>query len=75
MTRWASLKRAATAAIHAAGGTLSHHHGVGSWHAPWLAPEIGPDGVRALAAAAAALDPKGVMNPRVLLDPVDRLEE
>jgi hypothetical protein len=31
--------------------------------------------VRALAAAAAALDPEGVMNPQVLLDPADRLEE
>jgi alkyldihydroxyacetonephosphate synthase len=47
---------------------------VGSWHAPWLAREIGPTGVGALAAVAKALDPTGVMNPRVLLDPVDRLE-
>jgi alkyldihydroxyacetonephosphate synthase len=73
--RWAAVKRAATAAIHAAGGTLSHHHGVGSWHAPWLPAEIGEDGVRTLAAAAAALDPRGVMNPRALLDPADRLLE
>lgn len=75
LARWASVKRAASAAIHAAGGTLSHHHGVGSWHAPWLAREIGDDGIRTLAAAAAALDPQGVMNPHVLLDPVDRLGE
>jgi alkyldihydroxyacetonephosphate synthase len=75
LRRWASVKRAATAAIHAGGGTLSHHHGVGSWHAPWLAAEIGGDGVRTLAAAAAALDPSGVMNPRALLDPADRLLE
>ncbi len=74
VARWASVKRAATAAIHAAGGTLSHHHGVGSWHAPWLEAEIGSDGVRALTAVAHALDPQSVMNPHVLLDPVDRLE-
>lgn len=72
--RWAALKRAATEAIVAGGGTLSHHHGVGSWHAPWLAREIGATGVGALSALADALDPDGVMNPRALLDPEDRLE-
>ncbi|HEY6005391.1 MAG TPA: FAD-linked oxidase C-terminal domain-containing protein, partial [Anaeromyxobacter sp.] len=74
VARWAALKRAATRAIVEGGGTLSHHHGVGSWHAPWLEREIGPQGVRLVRAAAAALDPAGVMNPQVLLDPVDRLE-
>ncbi len=74
VARWASVKRAVTGAMHAAGGTLSHHHGVGAWHAPWLEAEIGADGVRTLAAAAQALDPQKVMNPHVLLDPVDRLE-
>jgi alkyldihydroxyacetonephosphate synthase len=74
VARWAALKRAATEAIMAGGGTLSHHHGVGSWHAPWLAREIGASGVGVLAALAKALDPSGVMNPRALLDPADRLE-
>lgn len=73
IARWASVKRAATEAILAGGGTLTHHHGVGSWHAPWLSRELGEAGVRTLAAAAAALDPAGVMNPRALLDPTDRL--
>jgi alkyldihydroxyacetonephosphate synthase len=72
--RWAALKRAATRAIVEGGGTVSHHHGVGSWHAPWLAREIGPEGIRLVRAAASALDPAGVMNPEVLLDPVDHLE-
>jgi len=74
VARWATLKRAATAAIVAGGGTLSHHHGVGSWHAPWFADEVGPQGAQLVRAAAAALDPVGVMNPHVLLDPLDRLE-
>ncbi len=74
VARWATLKRAANARLVELGATLSHHHGVGSWHAPWLPAEIGAGGVRTLAAAAAALDPAGVMNPHVLLDPVDRLE-
>ena len=54
--------------------TISHHHGVGAWHAPWLRRELGADGVRVLGAIAGALDPSGVMNPRVLLDAEDRLE-
>ncbi len=75
ISRWAALKRAATTALAAAGGTLSHHHGIGAWHAPWLASEVGEAGVRVLAAAAAALDPEGILNPQALLDPTDRLEE
>jgi alkyldihydroxyacetonephosphate synthase len=72
--RWAMLKRAATSAIVENGGALSHHHGVGGWHAPWLEREIGETGHRVLEAAAAAMDPEGVLNPHVLLDPNDRLE-
>ncbi len=72
---WAELKRAATRALLDAGGALSHHHGVGSWHAPWLEREIGAAGRRLLARAAAELDPGGILNPAVLLDPTDRLEE
>ncbi|MDH3495353.1 MAG: FAD-binding oxidoreductase [Gemmatimonadota bacterium] len=74
IARWATLKRAATEAIVAAGATLSHHHGVGSWHAPWLEREIGPAGAALLGDAARRLDPTGILNPHVLLDPTDRLE-
>jgi alkyldihydroxyacetonephosphate synthase len=74
VARWATVKRAATAAIVAQGGTLSHHHGVGAWHAPWLEREIGATGIDLLRAAATRLDPAGVLNPHVLLDPLDRLE-
>jgi alkyldihydroxyacetonephosphate synthase len=74
VARWATIKRAATAAIVAQGGTLSHHHGVGAWHAPWLEREIGATGMDLLRAAATRLDPAGVLNPHVLLDPLDRLE-
>ena len=73
--RWARIKRRATRAIVRTGGTLSHHHGIGSWHAPWYRQEAGDDGCRALRRVAEELDPHGVLNPHVLLDPTDRLEE
>ena len=73
LDRWATLKRAATAAIVNSGGTLSHHHGVGSWHAPWFKQEVGETGLRILQTTAALLDPTGILNPHVLLDPSDRL--
>ena len=74
IARWARIKRAANDALAAAGATLSHHHGVGQFHAPWLASEIGADGVGLLEGAARRLDPQGILNPHVLLDPEDRLE-
>lgn len=74
VARWARLKRAATDALVEAGGTLSHHHGVGSWHAPWYRGEVGRDGHRLVATAARQLDPRGILQPAALLDPTDRLE-
>lgn len=74
VARWAELKRLAQDAVMDAGGATSHHHGVGSWHAPWAPREWGERGTSLLRAAAAELDPRGVMSPHVLLDPQDRLE-
>ena len=64
---WRELKRGATATLLAGGGTLSHHHGVGTMHAPFLPQEIGAPGVAVLRAATRALDPEGILNPGVLL--------
>jgi len=74
ITRWARIKRAANDALVSAGATLSHHHGIGQWHAPWLPEEIGEVGRDLIAATASRLDRKGIMNPHVLLEPEDRLE-
>jgi alkyldihydroxyacetonephosphate synthase len=49
-----------------AGVALSHHHGVGQWHAPWFEREAGPLGQRILTTLAADMDPGGT-NPHVLL--------
>ena len=67
--QWLAVKRAATDAIVASGGTITHHHGVGTDHAPWIAQEKGPVGVSALAAIKDDLDPTGAMNPGKLLPP------
>jgi alkyldihydroxyacetonephosphate synthase len=67
LARWQALKRAASATIVTEGGTISHHHGVGTDHAPYLAAEKGPLGMAALEAVVRAFDPDGLMNPGVLL--------
>ncbi len=68
VAQWSAFKRAATEALTGCGATLSHHHGIGAMHAPWLTREIGAPGRALLAAAAAALDPQRVLNPGVLLE-------
>ena len=65
--QWWAVKRAATEAILANGGTLSHHHGVGADHAPWLEREHGPLGLEAMRALKTTFDPHGIMNPGILL--------
>jgi alkyldihydroxyacetonephosphate synthase len=72
--RWAVIKRAACRALVNLRVTLSHHHGVGQWHAPFLEHEIGSTGRMLIESAARELDPDRVLNPHVLLDPTDRLE-
>ncbi|UYQ66130.1 FAD-binding oxidoreductase [Streptomyces peucetius] len=67
VAHWGPAKRAANDAILAAGGTISHHHGVGTDHRDWYAREIGPVGVRVLQALKAELDPAGVLSPGVLV--------
>jgi len=65
--RWQRAKARASDAILAAGGTISHHHGVGTEHRDWYAREIGPLGVEVLRAVKAVLDPRAIMNPGVLV--------
>jgi len=46
--QWRRIKRAASDVLTANGGTITHHHGVGTDHAPWLAEEKGPTGIALL---------------------------
>ncbi|HWC32755.1 MAG TPA: FAD-binding oxidoreductase [Actinomycetota bacterium] len=59
----------AAAACHAAGGTVTHHHGVGILKAPFLEEELGTPGIGLLRRVKDALDPRGVLNPGKLLPP------
>jgi alkyldihydroxyacetonephosphate synthase len=67
LDQWRAAKRAASDAIVANGGTITHHHAIGHDHAPWLAAEVGDIGVELLRAAKERLDPAGIMNPGKLL--------
>lgn len=68
--QWRRIKTAVTDAIVAHGGTVSHHHGVGVDHRPWVAAEWGDSGVLALRSLKERLDPKDIMNPGKLLPPM-----
>jgi len=67
VAHWAPAKHAANDAVLAAGGTISHHHGVGTDHRDWYVREAGALGVAALRAVKHRLDPDGLLNPGVLL--------
>ena len=67
LRQWLAVKTAASEAIVAGGGTISHHHGVGEDHAAWLEPEKGAIGLAVLRAIKRELDPKGVLNPGKML--------
>ncbi|MGA9876529.1 MAG: FAD-binding oxidoreductase [Solirubrobacteraceae bacterium] len=67
LVQWQAVKAAASAVIVEGGGTITHHHAVGRDHAPWMEREVGGEGVRALQALKAELDPTGIMNPGKLL--------
>jgi alkyldihydroxyacetonephosphate synthase len=65
--QWVAIKRAASDAIEAHGGTTTHHHAVGRVHLPWYERERGSLFLEAMASAKQTLDPHGIMNPGVLL--------
>jgi alkyldihydroxyacetonephosphate synthase len=65
--QWAAAKKAACEAIVATGATITHHHAVGSDHAPYMRAEVGSLGITALRSFKDRMDPTGVMNPGKLL--------
>lgn len=67
LARWGKLKAAASTAVVANQGTISHQHGVGTDHAPYLPAEKGELGIAVLQDALRRFDPYGVMNPGKLI--------
>ena len=67
--QWDEIKAAASEAVIEAGGTITHHHAVGRDHRPWYDRQRPAPFAAALRAAKAELDPHGILNPGVLIDP------
>jgi alkyldihydroxyacetonephosphate synthase len=65
--QWQAVKRAASEAIVATHGTITHHHAVGRDHAPYMKAEVGETGIEMLRAVKEQLDPSGIMNPGKLI--------
>ena len=66
VAQWAAIKAAASDAVIAAGGTITHHHAVGRDHDHWYRQQRPAVVGRALAAAKRELDPAGILNPGVI---------
>lgn len=67
LAQWQRVKRAASEAIVATKATITHHHAVGTDHAPYLAAETGELALDVLRAAKRTLDPAGILNPGKLM--------
>jgi alkyldihydroxyacetonephosphate synthase len=67
IAQWEAAKAAAGQAILAAGGSITHHHGVGADHVTLYPREVGALGVEVLRAVKRTLDPAGILNPGILV--------
>ena len=72
LERWREIKIAANAVVTDLGGTVTHHHSVGRDHRPGYEAQTSDVFRAALGAAKHELDPSGLLNPGVLIDPVGR---
>ncbi|MCH2173446.1 FAD-binding oxidoreductase [Myxococcota bacterium] len=69
LEQWTEIKQAASEAIAQSGGTITHHHAVGRDHRPWYDRQRPDLFAQALRAAKREVDPGGILNPGVLIDP------
>jgi alkyldihydroxyacetonephosphate synthase len=67
VAQWRAAKAAANEAILGAGGSITHHHGVGADHREPFAREVGPLAIEMLRAVKRSVDPAGILNPGILL--------
>lgn len=67
LDQWRAIKEAASDAVIREGGTITHHHAVGRDHQAWYARQRPRLFGKILAAAKEELDPKGILNPGVIV--------
>jgi len=67
LVKWKMLKHRASQTIVDNGGTISHQHGVGKDHAPYLAVEKGEQGMQLLANLCQHFDRQQLLNPNTLI--------
>ncbi|WP_372830085.1 FAD-binding oxidoreductase [Psychrobacter maritimus] len=68
LKRWQKIKQAASLSLANGTATISHQHGVGRDHAPYLAAEKGKLGIQVTRDMLKSLDPEQRMNPGVLIE-------
>lgn len=69
ISQWREIKAAASDAIISNGGTITHHHAVGRDHGEWYDRQRPELFAAVLRSAKKTLDPSGILNPGVLIDP------
>ena len=68
LSRWQKIKHAASSSLANGTATISHQHGVGRDHVPYLAAEKGKLGIQVTHDMLKSLDPEQRMNPGVLIE-------
>jgi alkyldihydroxyacetonephosphate synthase len=69
LRQWGEVKGAVMEAIASGGGTVTHHHAVGRDHRPGYDRQRPDLFAGQLRAAKRVVDPEGLLNPGVLIDP------
>ncbi len=69
LEQWREIKQIAADVLQAHGATITHHHAVGRLHRPWYDQQRPELFAQSLRAVKASLDPAGILNPGVLIDP------
>lgn len=67
LDRWKILKHSTSELIVRQGGTISHQHGVGKDHAPYLLQEKGALAIQTIQHLCQGFDPQSMMNPGTLV--------
>ncbi|MDN5683292.1 FAD-linked oxidase C-terminal domain-containing protein, partial [Corynebacterium glyciniphilum] len=70
--QWDQVKAAVSQVLLEHRATITHHHSVGRDHRPWYDRQRSEPFGKALQATKSTLDPAGVLNPGVLVDPLSR---